>query len=135
MEHLDAGIIPVESPPLESESNGAAENGVKLMNGLLRVHRMAVERNIGGQFPAKPPVMTWLVGYVADVVTKYLQGSGGRTAYERLFGKQAHEEGLELGEHALWCKRRAQDSNVVMDARWAEGVWLGRRWGTMPIGD
>ncbi len=51
--------------------------------------------------PTKHPVMIWLVENVADVVTKYLQGADGRTAYERLFGKKAHEEGLEFGERVL----------------------------------
>ncbi len=41
MKHLDAGVIPAESPPRESESNGTAENGMKLLKGLLRVHLMA----------------------------------------------------------------------------------------------
>ena len=35
---------------------------------------------------------------MADIVTKYMQGADGRTSYERLFGKQVHEEGLEFGE-------------------------------------
>ena len=101
MKNLDTGAIPVESPPRESESNGAAENGVKLFKGLLRVHLMALERKIGGQIPTKHPVMAWFVEGVADVVTKYLQGADGRTAYERLFGKKVQEEGLELGECVL----------------------------------
>ncbi len=71
---------------------------------------------------------------VADVLTKYLQGAAGRTAYERLFGKNAHEEGLEFGARLLWRKRRTQESNVVLDARWAEGVWLGRRWAVSTTG-
>ena len=45
--------------------------------------------------------MTWLVECVADLVTKYMQGADGRTGYERLFGKQVHEEGLEFGERVM----------------------------------
>jgi hypothetical protein len=41
-----------------------------------------------------------------------------------------HEEVLEFGERVQWRKRGAQDSSVVLDARWADGIWLGRRWGT-----
>ena len=68
---------------------------------------------------------------MADIVTKYMQGADGRTSYERLFGKQVHEEGLEFGERVWWRRHRSNDMNVVLDARWAEGVWLGRRWGTI----
>ena len=46
------------------------------------------------------------------------------------FGKQVHKEGLEFGERVWWRRHRFNDMNVVLDARWAEGVWLGRRWGT-----
>ena len=63
-------------------------------------------------------------------MSKYLLGADGHSAYERLFGKPAREEGLEFGERVLYHKRHAQDRNVVLDGRWAPGLWLGRRWGT-----
>ena len=124
---LGVDAITVESPPQESESNRAVENGVTLLKGLLRVHLLALERKIGGTAPTRHPVMAWLVEHVADVVTKYLQGADVRTAYERLFGKKVHEEGLEFGERIQWRRRRKYDTNVELDARWAEGVWLGLR--------
>jgi hypothetical protein len=74
--------------------------------------------------------MAWLVEHVTDVSTKYLRGIDGRTAYERLFGKQVHEEGLEFGEKVLWRQRANKDVNVLLEARWTEGFWLGRNWGT-----
>ena len=39
-----------------------------------------------------------------------------------------HEEGVEFGERVLWRKHHSNDTNVVLDAWWAKGVWLGRRW-------
>ena len=75
--------------------------------------------------PSKHSLMTWLVEHVADVATKYLRGTDGRTAYERLFGKQVHEEGLEFGERVLWRQRSSKDMNVLLEPRWAEGFWLG----------
>jgi hypothetical protein len=71
------------------------------------------------------------VEHVSDIATKYLQGVDGRTAYERLFGKRVHEEALEFGERIFWRKKRTHDMNVVLDSRWAEGLWLGRRWGAI----
>jgi hypothetical protein len=127
MQSLSDGAIAIESPPHESESNGSVENGVKFVKGLPRVHLMALERKIGGRFPSVHPVFSWLVEHVADLATKYLQGSDGRTAYERLFGKRIHEEALAFGECVLLRKRRTQDMNVVIDSRWADGVWLGRK--------
>ena len=45
--------------------------------------------------------MAWLVGHVADIVTKYLRSADGRTAYKVLFGKHVHEGGPEFGERVL----------------------------------
>ena len=86
---------------------------------MLRVHLSVVERKTGAHIPSKHPTLAWLMEHAADVVTKYLQGSDGRTGFERLFGKQVHEEGLEFGERVLWKKRKENDYNVVIDSRWA----------------
>ncbi len=96
---------------------------------LLRVHLAALERRIGAKFPSGHPVLTWLVEHVSDIVSKYMVGLDGKTAYERLFGRPVREEGLEFGETLHWRHRSTQDMNVVLDARWSSGVWLGRRWG------
>eukprot|EP00974_Lingulodinium_polyedra_P071415 6909190-Lingulodinium_polyedra.AAC.1 len=74
--------------------------------------------------------MTWLVEHAADVATKYLRGADGRTGYERLYGKVCRDVGFEFGERVLFHKRHGRDYNVVMDARWEEGIWLGKRWGS-----
>ena len=132
MARLPEGAIPVEPPVGESQSNGAMENAVKLVKGMLRVHLSALERKTGARIPSKHPIMAWLVEHAGDVVTKYLQGSDGRTGFERLFGKQVHEEGLEYGERLLYKKRKENDYNVVVDSRWAPGLWLGRKWGASP---
>ena len=55
----------------------------------------------------------------------------GKTGYERLYGRPVRDEGLEFGETLHWMHRRTQDRNVVLDARWSSGVWLGRRWGSV----
>ena len=73
--------------------------------------------------------MAWLVEHVAGIIAKYLRGTDGRTAHERLFGKQIYEEGFEFGERVLWKKRQSKDMNVLLEARWMEGLWLGRCWG------
>ena len=127
---LKISVLEEEPQPHESQSNGAVEDGVKLIKGFLRVHVLALERKLGHRVPSKHPLMAWLVEHVADVSTKYLRGIDGRTAYEKLFGKQVHEEGLEFGEKVLWRQRANKDMNVLLEARWTEGLWLGRNWGT-----
>jgi hypothetical protein len=70
-----------------------------------------------------------LVEHVADIVSKYMVGVDGKTAYERLFGRPVREEALEFGETVHWKHRPSKDMNVVLDARWSSGTWLGRTWG------
>jgi hypothetical protein len=126
---LPDGATPISTPVGESASNGGIEGAVKIVKGLLRVHLAALERRIGAKFPSGHPVLTWLVEHVGDIVSKYMVGLDGRTAYERLFGRPVREEGLEFGETLHWHHRATRDMNVVLDARWSSGVWLGRRWG------
>ena len=126
---LPEGATPIETPVGESSSNGGIEGAVKIFKGLLRVHLAALERKIGAKFPSDHPVLTWLVEHVGDVVSKYMVGVDGKTAYERLFGRPVREEGLEFGESLHWRHRAARDMNVVLDTRWSSGVWLGRKWG------
>ena len=96
------GALTVPVPPRESQSNGVIENGVKVWKAMLRVHLSALEAKIEGHIPSDHPVMAWMVPYVSDVITKYLQSADGRTAYERLYGKPVREEGLEFGEQLFW---------------------------------
>jgi hypothetical protein len=126
---LPEGATPIVTPVGESQSNGGIEGAVKIVKGLLRVHLAALERRIGGRFPSGHPVLTWLVEHVSDIVSKYMVGLDGKTGYERLFGRPVREEALEFGELLHWRHRPARDMNVVLDARWSTGVWLGRRWG------
>ena len=113
----------------ESASNGGIAGGVRIFKGLLRVHLAALERRIGAKFPSNHLVLTWLVEHVGNVISKYMVGVDGKTSYERLFGRPVREEGLEFGETFHWRHRPAKDMNVVLDARWSSGVWLGRKWG------
>ena len=124
------GALTVPVPPRESQSNGVVENGVKLWKAMLRVHLSALEAKIEGHIPSDHPVMAWMVPYVSDVITKYLQSADGRTAYERLYGKPVREEGLEFGEQLYWRRQKRTDMNVVLEQRWQPGTWLGRQWGS-----
>ncbi len=123
------GATPVVTPVGESASNGGIEQAVRTVKGLLRVHLLALEAKISGKFPSGHPVLTWLVEHVSDIVSKHMVGLDGKTGYERLYGRPSREEGLEFGELLHWRHRPTKDMNVVLDARWSCGVWLGRSWG------
>ena len=128
---LGPGATPQNPPVGESQSNGSVENSVKLVKGLVRVHVLALERKIGARLPAEHPALAWITEAVSDIATKHLRGQDGRTGYERTFGKPPREESLELGEVVLWRKPKQTGMNTLLEARWEEGVWLGRRWGSI----
>ena len=133
----EPGIAMQDPPAHESESHGAAENGVLILKGLIRTHVLALEAKLGVTFPVDHPMVAWIVEAVGDMATKHLRGHDGRTGYERLYGKPARDEGFELGERVLWKRPKAADQNVELEARWEEGIWLGRRWGSIThlVGD
>ena len=98
MARLPDCAIPIQPTPGESESNGMIENGVRLFKGVLRVHWAALEKKVGVVFPSEHPVTAWLVEHASDVLSKYLVGSDGHTAFERLFGKPVRRRALNSGK-------------------------------------
>jgi hypothetical protein len=127
---MEEGGFSAQPVAYEHESNGSIENGVKAFKGLFRVHLLALDRKLGTQIPIDHPIVAWLVEFIGDILTKYLVGLDGKTGYERLFGKASREELLEFGEVVLWRRPRGQDTNVIVDARWETGIWVGRKWCT-----
>eukprot|EP00969_Alexandrium_andersonii_P072029 3178727-Alexandrium_andersonii.AAC.1 len=73
--------------------------------------------------------MLWLVEHAGVLLAKHLMGHGGRTAFERLFGKPSRGDEYEFGEHVhYWV--RPDDVGRSLNPRWEPGTWLGRRWGS-----
>ena len=71
--------------------------------------------------------MLWLVEHSAELITKHLVGHDGKSACGRLFGKPCRDEGYEFGERIHF--RRGLARRGSLDARWEDGIWLGRHWG------
>ena len=79
---MDGGGLAAQPVVHEHESNGSVENGVKIIKGLFRVHLIALEKKISSHIPIDHPILSWLVEFIGDILTKYLQGADGKTAYE-----------------------------------------------------
>ena len=101
------------------------------MKGLIRTHLLQLESRLGVEFPVGHPVFAWLAEACGDMATKYLKGHDGKTGFERLYGKTVREEMLSFGELVHWKRAKAPDVHTSVEARWEEGVWLGRRWGSI----
>jgi hypothetical protein len=125
---LNCQVMEELSPVDESQSNGVAERAVQQVEDQLRVLKLALERRLDAKLPCAHPVMKWLVPHSADVVTKYLRGHDGKTAFERLLGKPCREDAVEFGECILYKTNRGDEGKLA--PRWEPAVWLGKRWGT-----
>ena len=109
-----AGVSRAQLVAHEHESNGSVENGVNMFKGLFRVHLVSLEKKkISSHIPIDHPNLSWFVKFVGDILTKYLQGAGGKTTHEPLFGEKIRAKHLEFGEVILWRKPQGQDYNVL----------------------
>ena len=88
--------------------------------------KLALQKRLESKIPPRHAVMTWLVQHAGDVVSKYVIGHDGKTAYERIMGNPCREEVLEFGESVYY--KLGEDQVSDLDARWASGTWLGKRW-------
>ena len=84
----------------ESQSNGKAERGVQLVEDLIRTLKSAFEARICRRLSSTHPVMLWMVEYASVLLSKSSVGNDGRTAFQRLHGKRAHEKLVEFGSES-----------------------------------
>ena len=117
------------SPKGESQSNGVAERAVQDIEDGLRTHKLDLEGELKEQVPISHTILIWLVEHVVDILIKFKVGHDGRTAYERLKGKQYKGEVLEFASSVLHRVPDKARGGLMME-RWLPGVWLGKRFTT-----
>ena len=71
---VDGGGFAAKPVAREHESNGSVENDVNFFKELFRVPLIALEKKISSHIP----ILSWLVEFVGDVLTSYLQGADGK---------------------------------------------------------
>ena len=116
-----------EHPPeYDPQANGSAEVGVKLLKGHFRTLRSCLENRIGFKIPVRHALITWMVRHAANLVTWCSKGHDGRTAYQRVKGRDFRTRLMDLGEFSRY-KNRAQESfaNVSNGSRFHSGVFVG----------
>ena len=116
------------APTGDSRANGRAERAVQQVEKQTRTLKLAVEEELG-KFSVKHPCFAWLVLHAADVYNKYQVGADGLTAYERLRGRPFSGSMYEFGQVILY-KTSMKVQGGDMRARWAKGLWLGKRFTT-----
>ena len=69
--YRQAETVMLESPARDSKANGAAERAVMSWACLLRTIKHHVERRLKTSIPKDSAMMTWLVSWAADIISRY----------------------------------------------------------------
>ena len=99
---LRPNVILSNSPVGESECNGRVENTIRRIQEKFRALRHQVEQGIGEKIPDDSPVMSWLVRWAAEVISKYAPGDDGRTPFERIRREVCAVPLVPFGETVLY---------------------------------
>ena len=123
IQELRPGIIPTNSPVGESECNGRIENTIRRVQEKIRARRHQVEQGMKEKIPDEAPIMSWLVRWVAEPVSKYSPRDDGRTLYERVRFESCAVPLVPFGETVMYLPLTATSSKG--DPAKKQGVWLG----------
>ena len=119
-------VVPELSAKNESQSNGTAKEAGKTVREFTRVLKEQIEDKTDAKLSAGDAITLWLVRWAAMVISRYLVGKDGRTAYERRRGRPCRLEALPCGEK-VWYKEvwGGKDRKDKFNSEWEEGIWLG----------
>ena len=118
-------MVVEHSPVHSSKSNGVVERAVQGVQGMIRTMRSALEEKWGIKLDVVHPIWAWIAEYAGWLLTRCEVGRDGKTAYERIKGKQARVQGMEFGEGVLWKRRRQGGPLGKLTCMWDDGVFLG----------
>ena len=114
------------SPVGESQSNGLIERGVRSIEEMTRVLLLDLSDRVGHPISVSNPILSWVVEHAADLLNKYHVASDGKTAYERLKGREYKGETHAFGSRIMF-RVCGKVHGGVMRQRWQSGIWLGQR--------
>lgn len=124
IQQVRKNVIPLNSPVGESESNGRVENAIRRVQDKFRVLRHQVEHGIQQKIPEDAPIMSWMIRWAAELITKYPIGDDGRIAYERLRHEQCKLPMVPFGEAVMYLAMKTASRSKGELAR-RIGLWLG----------
>ena len=116
-------VLEEHPPEYDPQSNGSAEVGVKLVKGLFRTLRSDLESKIGHRVPVRHPLISWMIRHAADLVTWCSKGHDGRTAHQRLRGRDFKTRLLGFGELCRFKNRSHEQS--AGNSVWHTGIFVG----------
>ena len=119
-------VVPELAATGDPQTNGAAENGVKLLKGLVRTLKDALEFNLGTEVSPTSGLMSLIVKQAAAAYRLYAVGSDGRTPQERNTGRRHRPAVAEFGESIWWMPLQTSANRLPpLGARFEEGYFMG----------
>lgn len=113
--------IALETSPVgESQANGAAEQAVQEVKGLIRTLKAMLDDRAGVEVTVAHPVYPFLVEHAGTLLSKYKVYSDGKTAYERVTGRKSCPPMCAFGEKILFLPLKG-----ARQRKWQYGVFLG----------
>ena len=117
--------VMIESPVRESKSNGAVERAVKTWASQFRTLRHQLEARLGTKIRKGSSMMSWLVAFTSEVLSKYKVHANGRTTYEMTTGHRCKIPACGFGEKVNFKTTTYKTRKNKMDTEWDVGYFLG----------
>ena len=115
------------SPVRSSGSNGVIERGIKEAEYQIRSMKSALDDRLGTNLGVSSNVLPWMIEYGAVLVNRYLVGHDGKTAYERMKGKESKMLGFEFGERVNFRRIPIAGRLAKLESLWRSGIFVGYR--------
>ena len=119
-------VVPEDPSRGESQSNGTVEEAGKTVREFVRVPREHVQDKAEVELGASDVIVLWMVRWAAMMVSRFLVGKDGLTAYERRRGRKCRIPVVAFGEK-VWYKeiRPGKERANKLESEWREGLGLG----------
>ena len=123
----DAPTMPEYSPVRSSGSNGVIERWIKDLHWQLRAMKSALDARVGVGIRGTSNIPPWMVECASVLISRYLVGKDGKTAYERFLGKKSKMLGFQFGESVHFRRIPLQGRLGKLDSLWQTGLFVGYR--------
>ena len=126
------GTVLENATRANSQANGLIEGANNIIKAQVRTIKDALDSRIGEKVHSGSTIMTWIVRYAAQLISRYSIGTDGKSAFRRIRGKECMVPVAEFGE-CVWYKPHEgvqPKAENKAEPRWRNGIWLGFEQGT-----
>ena len=123
-ERQEVAVRSCETVPM----NSSAEWRTQFKECLIRTLKDALERRLNTRIRSSDTIFPWMVEWSAGLITRYVKGHTGRTAYGEARGRDVQAPVAEFGEKVMFMtSMETNKSAPKVDAKFHDGLWLGLR--------